>query len=135
MYPSEHLFEATFSLFFYVCMFWYFLHYTWYRYLAVAAYINTAEFVMHVAVLNLLDWGPSNYLVAALHNSVYLYATGENPVQLTAVMDGYCSAVKWDSNGDKLIIGTNNSVLQVRIMLEQMNLLTIIRIIFEFLCR
>jgi hypothetical protein len=30
--------------------------------------------------------------------------------------------VKWDSNGEKLIIGTNNSVIQVRNMLEEMNI-------------
>jgi hypothetical protein len=77
---------------------------------------------MCVAVFNLLDWGPSKYLAAALYNSVYLYANGENTIELTAFTGGYCSAVKWDSNGDKLIVGTNNSVIQVRIMLEQMNI-------------
>jgi hypothetical protein len=32
--------------------------------------------------------------------------------------------VRWDSNGEKFIIGTNNSVIKVRIMLEQMNIPT-----------
>jgi hypothetical protein len=78
----------------------------------------TVELVMCVAVFNLLDWGPSNYLAAALHNSVYLYATGEIPVELTTITGGYCSAVKWNSAGDKLIIGTNNSAIQVGILLQ-----------------
>lgn len=76
-----------------------------------------AELVMCVAVLNLLDWGPSNYLAASLHNSVYLYATGEDTTELTTIANGYCSAVKWDSIGEKLVIGTNNSAIQVRILL------------------
>ncbi|KDR14508.1 protein cortex-like [Zootermopsis nevadensis] len=63
--------------------------------------------------LNLLDWGPSKYLAAALYNSVYLYANGENTIELTAFTGSYCSAVKWDSNGETLIVGTNNSVIQV----------------------
>jgi hypothetical protein len=92
----------------------------------------TAELVMCVAVFNLLDWGPSNYLAAALHNSVYLYATGEDPMELTTITGGYCSAVKWDSIGDKLIIGTNNSAIQVRIMLQWMSS-TIKGIVFEFI--
>jgi hypothetical protein len=80
----------------------------------------TAELVMCVAVFNLLDWGPSNYLAAALHSSVYLYASGEIPVELTTITGGYCSAVKWNSVGDKLIIGTNNSAIQVGILLRWM---------------
>jgi hypothetical protein len=91
-----------------------------------------AELVMCVAVLNLLDWGSSNYLAAALHNSVYLYATGEKPIELTTIAGGYCSAVKWDSIGDKLIIGTNNSVIQVRILLQWKSP-TIKEIFFEFI--
>jgi hypothetical protein len=79
---------------------------------------------MCFADLNLLDWGPSRYLAAALYNSVYLYATGENTIELTAFADGYCSAVKWDHNGEKLVVGTNYSVIQVRIRLEQMNIIT-----------
>ncbi|XP_023719657.1 protein cortex isoform X2 [Cryptotermes secundus] len=63
--------------------------------------------------LNLLDWGPSNYLAASLHNSVYLYATGEDTTELTTIANGYYSAVKWDSIGEKLVIGTNNSAIQV----------------------
>jgi hypothetical protein len=73
---------------------------------------------MCVAVFNLLDWGPLNYLAAALHNSVYLYATGEIPIELTTIAGGYCSAVKWDSIGEKLVIGTNNSAIQVRTLLQ-----------------
>jgi hypothetical protein len=92
----------------------------------------TAELVMCVAVFNLLDWGPSNYLAAALHNSVYLYVTGENATELTTIAGGYCSAVKWDSIGDKLIIGTNNSAIQVRILLQWMST-AIKQIVFGFI--
>jgi cell division cycle protein 20 (cofactor of APC complex) len=73
---------------------------------------------MCVAVLNQLDWGSSNYLAAALNNSVYLYAIGEIPTELTTIAGGYCSAVKWDSIGYKLIIGSNISDIQVRILLQ-----------------
>jgi hypothetical protein len=78
----------------------------------------TAKLLTRVAVFNLLDWGPSKYLAAALHNSVYLHSAGEIPVKLTTITGGYCSAVKWDCIGDKLVIGTNNSVIQVRILLS-----------------
>jgi len=76
---------------------------------------------MCVAVLNLLDWGPSNYLAAALNNSVYLYETGDSPIELTAVTNGYYSAVKWDYKGENLVIGNNSSIIQVRIILKPMN--------------
>jgi hypothetical protein len=91
-----------------------------------------AELIMCVAVFNLLDWGPLNYLAAALHNSVYLYATGENPMKLTTIAGGYCSALKWDSIGDKLVIGTNNSAIQVRILSQWIST-AIKQIVFEFI--
>jgi 3-phosphoglycerate kinase len=97
----------------------------------VVAEVMAAEIIQPltsdcVPVLNLLDWGPSSYeyLAAALYNSVCICANGENTVELTAFTDGYCSVVKWDSNEDKLIIGTNNSVIKLRIMLEQLNIQT-----------
>src|SRR5215510_7276772 len=70
---------------------------------------------MCVAVLNLLDWGPNNYLAAALNDSVYLYETGDDPIKLTAITNGYYSAVKWDYKGENLIIGNNSSRIQVRL--------------------
>jgi len=76
---------------------------------------------MCVAVLNLLDWGPSNYLAAALNKSVYLYKTGDNPIELTNITNGYYSAVKWDYKGEILIIGNNSSLIQVRIILKPTN--------------
>jgi hypothetical protein len=76
---------------------------------------------MCVAVLNLLDWGPSNYLAAALNKSVYLYETGDGPIELTAITNGYYSAVKWDYKGENLIIGNNSSLIQVSIILKLMN--------------
>lgn len=76
---------------------------------------------MCVAVLNLLDWGPSNYLAAALNDSVYLYKTGDDAIHLTAITNGYYSAVKWDYKGENLIIGTDSSLIQARIILKPMN--------------
>jgi hypothetical protein len=75
---------------------------------------------MCVTVLNLLDWGPNNYLAAALNDTVYLYETGDGPIKLTAVTNGYYSAVKWDYKGENLIIGNNNSRIEVRIILKPM---------------
>jgi len=60
-------------------------------------------------------------LAAALNNSVYLYETGDDPIELTAVTSGYYSAVKWDYKGENLVIGNNSSIIQVRIILKPMN--------------
>jgi hypothetical protein len=90
---------------------------------AILAAAAAAALLKHVcvAVLNLLDWGPSNYLAAALNNSVYLYETGDGPIELTAITNGYYSAVKWDYKGENLILGNNSSLIQVRIILKPMN--------------
>ena len=64
--------------------------------------------------MNQLDWGPRDTLVAALHNTVYLYTVGSEPIQLCWYERRIYSAVKWNHAGDQVILGTNHSLMEVR---------------------
>ncbi|PSN52898.1 hypothetical protein C0J52_03008 [Blattella germanica] len=54
-----------------------------------------------VPALNLLDWGSSRRLAAALDRSVYLNAIGEHPEELNKLMHGYWSSI-WNTETKKL---------------------------------
>ncbi|MCL7028118.1 hypothetical protein MKW94_022955, partial [Papaver nudicaule] len=66
--------------------------------------------------LNLLDWGSSNVLAIALNNTVYLWdATDSSTSELMAVDEetGSITSVSWAPDGRHVVVGLNNSEVQL----------------------
>ncbi|MCL7036867.1 hypothetical protein MKW94_016496 [Papaver nudicaule] len=66
--------------------------------------------------LNLLDWGSSNVLAIALNNIVYLWDATDSSTSELMVVDeetGHITSVSWAPDGRHVVVGLNNSEVQL----------------------
>lgn len=65
--------------------------------------------------LNLLDWGPDNFLAVALNKSIFLWnaANGDIVELMTMEGDDIVTSLKWANGGQFLGVGTSNGEVRV----------------------
>lgn len=65
--------------------------------------------------LNLLDWGPDNFLAVALNKSIFLWnaANGDIVELMTVEGDDIVTSLKWANGGQFLGVGTSNGEVRV----------------------
>ena len=66
--------------------------------------------------MNLLDWSSTNVLSVALGNTVYLLDDSDSSISELLIADdeeGPVTSVNWAPDGRQIVIGINNSVVQL----------------------